>query len=297
MAEALHENLEGERDATIHDIGYRRYEGRLLGPAGAWRALYWQGFRAMFGIGRSGKAKLVPLFVLVATMLPALAMLTAATASKGLMPIQYAALINPQIILYVLFVAAQAPEILSRDQQFRMLPLVLTRQVTRTTYATARFLALLSAVMIVATVPSLLMYIGEIGSAVDPAAAFDKMGHRIWPILAQGAATAVAIGGVGAAFAAWTPRRAYATAAIIGTFLVTAAVAAGLEDLGASLRLAELLNPALSLITQAHLLFDETTRAMELHPPLPLSNYFAYHAALGLAGFSLLLWRIRRVSL
>ena len=65
-------------ETAIHDLGYRRYNGARIGASGAWRALYWQGFRAMFGFGRSAKAKILPAFVVLATLLPALGLLAAA---------------------------------------------------------------------------------------------------------------------------------------------------------------------------------------------------------------------------
>lgn len=283
-------------DATIHDIGYRRYEGALLGDAGSWRALFWQGFRALFGFGRSAKSKVVPVFVLVMTLLPALAMLTAASATQGMMKVQYAMLVGQQLILYVLFMAAQAPEILSRDQQQRVLPLILTRQITRNAYASARFAALALALFVIALSPPLLLYIGEIGSAVDPAVAFERMGGKIWPVLAHALVTALLMSGVGALLAALTPRRAYATAAIIGTFLVLAAIGSGIEDLtGGGSRVADFLDPLRSLRTQAMLLFEETNRRMELQPPTRLRNYLLYHVALTAGCVALLVLRIRRV--
>lgn len=296
MAEPRMVNNGAAADATIHDIGYRRYEGKLLGDWGSWRALFWQGFRALFGVGRGLKSKVVPIFVLVVTLLPSLAMITAATASQGMLPIRYGTLISQQLILYVLFVAAQAPEIFSRDQQQRILPLVLTRQLSRNAYASARFASLAGALLIIAVSPSLLLYIGEIGSAVEPGAAFDRMGAKIWPILVQAFITSLVVGGIAALFAALTPRRAYATAAIIGLFLVLAAIGAGIQDLtGAGSQVADFVDPMRSLRTQAMLLFEETNRQMELRPPLPLSNYMAYLTGLGAVSVALMVLRIRKV--
>lgn len=283
-------------DATIHDIGYRRYEGNLLGDFGSWRAVYWQGLRALFGFGRSAKSKVVPVFVLVMTLLPSLAMLTAATASQGVMPIRYGQLIGQQLILYVLFVAAQAPEILSRDQQQRVLPLILTRQLTRNAYASARFASLATALVVIILAPPLLMYIGEIGGAKDPSEVFERMGDKIWPILAHTAIASWLIGGITAFFAALTPRRAYATAAIIGVFLVTTAIGAGVDELsGAGSRVGEFMSPIRSLQRQSMLLFGETDRSMDLNPPPPLRNYVLALTAVGAVFVGLYTWRIRRV--
>lgn len=282
--------------STIHDLGYRRYDGPRVGARGAWSALYAQSLRAMFGFGRPLKAKAVPILVMLVSMLPALALLTAASASGGQVPIRYGQLIGPQLFFFVVFLAAQAPEVLSRDQQHRLLPLLFTRDVTRESYAFARFAAIFTAVFIVSMGPLLLLYIGEIGIAADPAAAFRKMGSRIWPVLAQSTLSAIAMTGIGAALASFTPRRAYATAAIFGSFLLLTAIAGGLDGLaGVSVRTAELLDPIRALRTMALLLFGETSRGMELNAPPPLGVYIALMLGIGAAGLAMLVWRMRRI--
>ncbi len=282
--------------STIHDLGYRRYNGPRVGARGAWSALYAQSLRAMFGVGRPLKAKAVPILVMLVSMLPALALLTASSASSGRVPIRYGQLIGPQLFFFVVFLAAQAPEVLSRDQQHRLLPLLFTRDVTRESYALARFVAIFTAMFIVSMGPLLLLYVGEIGIAADPAAAFRKMGSRIWPVLAQSTLSAMAMTGIGAALASWTPRRAYATAAIFGSFLLLAAIASGLDGLaGVAVRTAELLDPIRALRTMALLLFGETSRGMELDAPPPLGVYVALMLGIGAAGLAMLVWRMRRI--
>ena len=282
--------------STIHDLGYRRYAGERVGAAGAWNALYVQSVRTMFGMGRPAKAKVIPILVIAATMLPALAILAAASAASGQVPIRYGQLIGGQLLLFVLFLAAQVPEVLSRDQQHQLLPLLFTRDVTRASYALARFGAIFSAVFIVALAPLLLLYVGEIGISKNPAATFRLMGDRIWPVLGQSTLSAFAMTGIGAALAAWTPRRAYATAAIFGTFLLLAAIATGLDDLaGVSRRTAELLDPIRAMGTMAMILFAEKTRGMELNPPPSVGVYVALTLGLGVSGLLLLLWRMRRI--
>lgn len=284
--------------ATIHDLGYRRYEGPRDGARGAFDALVWQGIRTMFGIGRPFKAKSVPVFVIVVTMLPALATLTAASASGGQMPVPYGILIAPQLLLFVLYGAAQAPEMLSRDQQHRVLPLMLTRDVTRGQYASARLLAMFTAMFVVCLAPLLLLYIGEISIAKQPTAAFARMGGKIGPVLLHATMTAWVIAGVSAALASLTARRAYATAAVIGVFLVVAAITTGLNELaGLPDGVTALLDPIQALRTMALMLFGETTRGMELTPPPPLPLFLVVLLALGAAGAAGLVWRLRRVDL
>ena len=283
-------------DTTIHDLGYQRYEGVRDGVRGAWRALFAQGFRAMFGLGRPLKSKAVPAFVLAATMLPCLATLAASSATKGQLPIMYGNLIESQLILFVLFAAAQAPELFSHDQQHRVLPLILTRDVTRDVYASARIVAVLCALLVVCAAPLLLLYIGEIGIAVDPASAFAKMGTKVGPVLMQATLTAWVIGAIGAAMASMTARRAYATASVIGVFLVAAAVSIGLDDLaGVSADVSGFVDPLRSLHTMSLILFGEKNRAMELTAPPPLWMFAALALSLGAAGVLATFWRVRRV--
>ena len=89
-------------DSTIHDLGYRRYEGERVGPSGAFIALYTQGVRAMFGLGRPTKAKIVPLLAVGATFLSALGALVGASLTKGQMPVRYGQVVGGQFLLFVL---------------------------------------------------------------------------------------------------------------------------------------------------------------------------------------------------
>lgn len=284
--------------AEIHDLGYRRYDGAREGGRGAFRALYWQGFRTIWGIGRPLKAKVVPVFVPVVTMLPVLGSLAASSASNGQLPIRYAMLFTPQLILFVLFAAAQVPEVLSRDQQHRVLPLMLTRNLTRSRYALARLLAVWSALLCLTCAPLLFTWIGEIGIATVPSTAFREGLPKLSRVALMAALPAFTFGAVAAAIASITPRRAWATAGIIGTFLVLTAVAAGLRDLaGMSYFSAIYLDPVEAMRTLAMLLFDEKTRALEVNTPPPLWHFALAPLALTALGTALMQWRLRKVSL
>ena len=286
-----------EDTSTIHDLGYRRYEGAREGARGAFRTLFWQGFRTMFGLGRPWKSKAVPVFVVVVSMLPSLASVVAVGASQGQIPLQYAGVYAAQLVLFLLFSAAQAPEMLSRDQQHRVLPLILTRNVTRTSYALARLSAMFTAMFLVCLAPLLLLYLGEIGVAKVPSETFAAMGGKIGPVLLMATLAAMVYSTVSAALASLTPRRAYATASIIGMFLVSTAIALGLRDLaGVPNEVNELIDPLRALGTLAMVLFGETTRGMELNPPPPVAAFIVVFALIAAASTSLLLWRMRRVT-
>ena len=282
--------------STIHDLSYRRYRGERVGRRGAWRALYTQSFRGMFGLGRPFKSKLIPIFVVVLSLLPVLASLMAASSNSAL-PLRYGQLISAPLLLFVLFVSAQVPEVLSRDQQHHVLALIFTRDVTRTSYAVARYSAIYSAIFLVAIAPLLVLYLGQLGIAADPSIAFRAMGGRLWPIVVFASFAAFALAGISSALAVWTPRRGYATTAIFGTFLLCAAVATGLDSLAdVGMRNAELLDPIRAMRTFAMLLFDESNASMRRNPPLALIAYVQLLLGLGVSGFAVLWFRVRRLQ-
>lgn len=280
--------------SVIHDLGYRRYDGAREGARAAFHALTWQGIRSVLGLGRPFKAKAIPLFVAAVTLLPALGGLAMARAGAG--PVQYAMLTAPQFIMFILLGAAQAPELISRDLQHRVLPLYFTRDITRDQYSAARLLALFTVTFAMCLAPLLLLYVGEIGVAKDPAARFAEMRGRIGPVLALATVTAWLIATVSAALSSLTARRAYATASIIALFLVTTAVVAGLHDVaGVPEAVTAVANPLQGHRTMSLLLFGEATRGMELAPPPPVWMFLAAYGGVGVAATMLLVWRVRRI--
>ena len=58
-------------EGVIHDIGYRHFAGERLGRGYITRSLFTSSLRGVFGLGRSGKSKLLPMLLFVAMLLPA----------------------------------------------------------------------------------------------------------------------------------------------------------------------------------------------------------------------------------
>lgn len=286
-----------KEETAIHDLGYRRYEGPREGARGAWNAIFTQGVRTMFGLGRTAKAKVVPVFVLIITALQVIGVLFASSVSQGQLPVRYGNVLEPSLILYVLFIAAQAPEVFSRDQQHRILPLVLTRASSRQAYVTARLAAVIASLFILVFACLGLLYIGEIGLAADPAKRFGEIGDRIFPVLAITSLIALSIGGIGAGISAWSPRRAFATASIIALFLLLKAISEGLNDLaGVASRSAELISPVDAIHTLGMLLFDETNARMERDPAMDPGVYAVLLIGYAIIGVLLLQVRMRRLE-
>ena len=58
------------RAGVIHDLGYRPYDGPRVGEGRIALALFAGGFRNAFGLGRSGKSKVMPFLLLAINLLP-----------------------------------------------------------------------------------------------------------------------------------------------------------------------------------------------------------------------------------
>src|SRR5579863_2267605 len=117
--------MSADSAGVIHNIGYRAYQGQRLGRPEIVRALTWYSLRAAFGFGRGAKAKIVPVLTFVVMCAPAVisAVVTALGASHA-RPITYDVYVAPlRILVLIVFMAAQAPDLVSRDLRSHTLPL------------------------------------------------------------------------------------------------------------------------------------------------------------------------------
>jgi ABC-2 type transport system permease protein len=210
----------GGATSVIHDLGYRRYDGPRLGRAQIIRALAWHSFRAAFGLGRGAKAKIVPLVALVALCLPAV--VNAFAMSRG----------NPRVVDYdtytpalrdlvmTVFVAVQAPELVSRDLRSRVLPLYFARPIKTIDYPLAKYLAFTGACLVMLEVPLLLLYAGSIANVHGGSAVWGQT-RALIPGLLVGLMWAVVLPAISLFLASLTGRRAFATGAVAIAFLLT----------------------------------------------------------------------------
>jgi ABC-2 type transport system permease protein len=206
--------------SVIHDLGYRRYDGPRLGRAQIVKALAWHSFRAAFGLGRGAKAKIVPLIALVALCLPAV--VNAFAMSRG----------NPRVVDYdtyapalrdlvmTVFVAVQAPELVSRDLRSRVLPLYFARPIKTIDYPLAKYLAFTAACLVMMEVPLLLLYGGSIANVHGGSAVWAQTTALI-PGLLVGLMWAVVLAAISLFLASLTGRRAFATGAVAIVLLLT----------------------------------------------------------------------------
>jgi ABC-2 type transport system permease protein len=207
---------------VIHDLGYRRYDGQRLGRPGIIRALYWHSLRSAFGIGRGPRAKIVPIFTFILMCLPAIVNAVSEAQHPGSTPIvdydTYTWRLRSLVML--IFVAAQAPEMVSRDLRSHVLPLYYSRPLRRLDYPLAKYLAFTAACLLLVEIPLIILYVGNVLSAGGGSAVWHQTKGLI-PGLGVGLLWAVLLAAIGLFLASLTGRRAYATGLIAIYFFLT----------------------------------------------------------------------------
>ncbi len=218
---------------VIHDIGYRSYEGQRLGRAEIVRTLCWHSLRTSFGIGRGVKAKIVPVITFVIICLPAVidAVIVALNPAHT-RQVSYDTY-TPQLRILVLlvFVAVQAPELVSRDLRSHCLPLYFARPIRRIDYPAAKLAGFFLAVLAMIEIPLLLLYLGTVTQLHGGSTIWHETKALI-PGLALGVAWALVLAALGLLFASLSGRRAYATGAVGIFFLMTLTLATLLTKIG-----------------------------------------------------------------
>jgi ABC-2 type transport system permease protein len=220
---------------VIHDIGYQHYDGPRLGTRYVQRSLFVDGLRGAYGLGRSMRSKIMPLLLLAAMCLPAiiLVVITAVTGG-GDLPLGYTSyLFNLQTVVAI-YLAAQAPVLVSRDLRYRVVPLYFARPLERPQYVQARWAALTAALFLLMALPLVIMFAGALLAQIP----FSEQAPDFLLGLLGALLYAVVLGSIGLLIAALTPRRGLGVAAVIAVLLVLSgaqlAVFAIADELGST---------------------------------------------------------------
>jgi ABC-2 type transport system permease protein len=285
---------------TIYDIGYRNYEGARLGRGYAFRTLYVHSLRAAFGLGRGGRALVVPWALFAAMLFPAVVTVAVAGISGGMMNklIDYDDIFPFNALLLALFCAAQAPELVSTDQYHRVLPLYFSRALRQRDYAVAKLLAMWTAVFILMVSPLLVILMGRLALPSDFAAAFRGESKHFLAILGTPTAAALVMGTLSLAIASYVTRRGIGSAAVLGTFLLASALSGILSQTLDGARYVILLNPIFTVGGAVLALFGERPdRGSPFRQAnLPPEVYYGAVAAYAVVFVLLLLNRYRKVG-
>jgi ABC-2 type transport system permease protein len=225
--------------AVIHDIGYRPYAGPRLGELSVARSLFVTGLRSCYGLGRSTRSKVLPVLLLIVILLPALilvAVMVQLKADQQLLPYSRYAMVTQLVI--AVFVASQAPALISSDLRFHTITLYLARPLRRSTYVLVRFASLSAAVFALVLAPLTVLYAGGLLADLPIGR---ETGDYLRAVVGA-LLLAMVLAGLSAMVCAATPKRGIAVAAVIVVLLVSYSVVVAIQAIaveGRSLTLAQ----------------------------------------------------------
>ncbi len=203
------------RGGVIHNIGYRRYDAIRLGRPAIVRALMWHSLRSAFGLRRGAKAKIFPSLLFAIMCLPAVVNAVALATHPGGSPIISYDSYVPSIrtVVMLIFVALEAPNVVSADLRNHTLPLYFARPIRRIDYPAAKLAAFVLACLLMVEIPVLILYLGNVSQVHGTHAVFEQT-LQLGPGLLYGAAWAVLLASISLLLASSTGKRVFAICAI-----------------------------------------------------------------------------------
>ncbi len=212
------ESLTAPAQDVIHNIGYRNYSGARLGRAYARRSLFSQSLRGAYGLGRSAKSKVLPMTLFGVMCVPAAIMVAVAVATKATkLPLEYTRYAIVLQAVIGLYLAAQAPQSVSRDLRFKSIPLYFSRPIERVDYVVAKFAAMASALFLLTAAPLLILYVGALLAKLDFATQTEGFVQGLVSVVLL----SLLFAGLGLVVAAVTPRRGFGVAAVIAVLTIS----------------------------------------------------------------------------
>ncbi|NLU76277.1 ABC transporter permease subunit [Streptomyces sp. HNM0575] len=222
----------GQRgEDVIHNIGYRNYDGPRLGRRYARTSLFEQSLRGAYGLGRSAKSKVLPMLLFAVMCVPAAIVVAVTVFTKAKeMPVDYNQYVIQMQPVIGVFIAAMAPQAVSLDLRFRVVPLYFSRPIERSDYVGAKYAALSAAIFVFTGTSVLILYIGALLAKLD--FGDETKGFALGLVCCL--VFAVLHGGIALAVAAATPRRGFGVAAIIAVLTIPYMLVSALQAIVAS---------------------------------------------------------------
>ncbi len=227
------------QQGTVFDIGYQGYTGAREGRGRARLAVFKDGLRAALGLGRGGRAKILPWFFigLLCAIGSIMALVAGAAerlggpgaAERANLPSHVDFYGAASIILFV-FAALVGPELLCRDRKEGTIHLYLVRPLTGTDYLAARWLAFLVVMLGAAWLPQLILFLGLAAGDPQPLEYLRKHWLDLPKFLLSGLVMSVYATTLALLTASFTKNRAYAAVFLVGLFTITTPFTAGLAS-------------------------------------------------------------------
>lgn len=216
------------RPGVIHDLGYRHFDGVRDGLPAIARTLFVTGLRHAYGLGRSGKSKVMPFVLLAMSLLPA-TIVVGVVVLTGLdeLPVSYADYTNQTQLLVSLFAASQAPVLFARDLRHRSIVLYLARPLPAPVFALVRWLSLTLAVFLFTAIPTVVLFAGALLSGLDKS----DQTTAVLKAVALQALLAMMLAGVSGLISSVSLRRGFAVVGSVMALIVLTGIVTVMQNI------------------------------------------------------------------
>jgi ABC-2 type transport system permease protein len=292
---------------TVFDIGYRNYTGQREGRDRSQRSVFKDSVRAALGLGRGGRAKILPWFFIAALAMIGVIMALVAGAVSKIMGPQAAEQVPSHSDMYAfasliifVFAAIVGPELLCRDRRDGTINLYLVRPLTGSDYIVSRWIAFVIVTAGVVILPQVILFLGLSMGATDPLTYLRYHWLDVPRFVGSGLAMAAYVASIALLAASFTTRRAYASVFLVGLFVITTPFTIGLAQeiggtVGSWISMFNLTNIPLhvnDVIFNDVSEITEDAPARDLGPTILVIWYFGWT----LLSAGIVWWRYRRLN-
>jgi ABC-2 type transport system permease protein len=216
------------RPGVIHDLGYRHFDGVRDGLPAIARTPFVTGLRHAYGLGRSGKSKVMPFVLLAMSLLPA-TIVVGVVVLTGLdeLPVSYADYTNQTQLLVSLFAASQAPVLFARDLRHRSIVLYLARPLPAPVFALVRWLSLTLAIFLFTAIPTVVLFAGALLSGLDKS----DQTTAVLKAVALQALLAMMVAGVSGLISSVSLRRGFAVVGSVMALIVLTGIVTVMQNI------------------------------------------------------------------
>lgn len=286
---------EGGRYGEVFDRGYKHYDGPRLGRNHARRALIGYSVKRAMGIKKSWTAKVIPIFLYVAVLMPVIISLGIRAFLPSAEVLAYYEYFGFIFLVEGVFAAMIAPELLCSDRQENVLSLYFARAITRGDYLISKLSAAALLMLTMSLAPAAILWLGRQLLEDGPIQAMKDHIGDLGRLVVAGMLVSFYLGSLALMVASFTKRKLISVAITIVALLISTSLSLALATVidSESARFLLFLSPLNTINGMTASLFNQVGDITPYsdHGYLPFWQYLVGVLATIAAALGIMIWR------